>query len=95
MNIIVQKVMNGKDSSPSSSPVPSSVKMCRYGLNCIRAGCRFRHVGKDAGKIKSNNFNKLVFGFSARWPAALVSRKILSEYILERRKKSDYFFSLS
>ncbi|XP_011300484.1 PAB-dependent poly(A)-specific ribonuclease subunit PAN2 isoform X2 [Fopius arisanus] len=47
MDIIVQKVMNGKDSSPSSSPIPNTVKMCRYGTNCNRTGCRFRHVGKD------------------------------------------------
>lgn len=47
MDIVVQKVVNGKDPSPSSSPIPSSIKMCRYGANCIRNGCRFRHIGKD------------------------------------------------
>lgn len=47
MDIIVQKMVNGKDASPSSSPIPSMIKMCRYGANCIRTGCRFRHVGKD------------------------------------------------
>ncbi|XP_043271434.1 PAN2-PAN3 deadenylation complex catalytic subunit PAN2 isoform X2 [Venturia canescens] len=48
MDIVVQKILNGKESSPSSSPIPNTVKLCRYGINCIRAGCRFRHIGKDA-----------------------------------------------
>lgn len=47
MDIVVQKILNGKDASPSSSPIPTSVKMCRYAGNCIRSGCRFRHAGKD------------------------------------------------
>ncbi|KAF7994563.1 hypothetical protein HCN44_004035 [Aphidius gifuensis] len=51
MDIVVQKVVNGKDQSPSSSPIPSSIKMCRYGANCIRSGCRFRHIGKEPDPI--------------------------------------------
>ncbi|XP_008545604.1 PAN2-PAN3 deadenylation complex catalytic subunit PAN2 isoform X1 [Microplitis demolitor] len=54
MNIIVQKVMNGKENSPCSSPPPSAIKMCRYGMNCIRAGCRFRHIGKDTEPPQSS-----------------------------------------
>ncbi|KAK0175032.1 hypothetical protein PV327_008817 [Microctonus hyperodae] len=54
MDLIVQKIMNAKESnSPSSSPVPSITKMCRYGTNCIRTGCRFRHIGKESEQSQS------------------------------------------
>ncbi|XP_043787474.1 PAN2-PAN3 deadenylation complex catalytic subunit PAN2 isoform X1 [Apis laboriosa] len=51
MDIVVQKVLNGKESSPSSSPIPITVKPCRYGNNCTRIGCRFRHIGRDPETI--------------------------------------------
>lgn len=55
MDIVVQKVLNGKESSPSSSPVPITAKPCRYGNNCTRIGCRFRHIGRDPGTV-TNHF---------------------------------------
>lgn len=48
MDIVVRKVLSGKEASPSSSPVPITVKPCRYGSNCTRLGCRFRHIGRDS-----------------------------------------------
>ncbi|KZC14159.1 PAB-dependent poly(A)-specific ribonuclease subunit 2 [Dufourea novaeangliae] len=53
MDIVVQKVLCGIESSPSSSPVPVTVKPCRYGNNCTRVGCRFRHAGKDSENLST------------------------------------------
>ncbi|XP_020281533.1 PAB-dependent poly(A)-specific ribonuclease subunit PAN2 isoform X2 [Pseudomyrmex gracilis] len=47
MDIVVQNVLTGKESSPNSSPVPVTAKPCRYGNNCTRVGCRFRHLGRE------------------------------------------------
>lgn len=45
---IVQKVINDNNNeNPSSSPISTSIKMCRYGTNCIRTGCKFYHIRKD------------------------------------------------
>ncbi|XP_043674090.1 PAN2-PAN3 deadenylation complex catalytic subunit PAN2 isoform X2 [Vespula pensylvanica] len=55
MDIVVRKVLSGKEASPSSSPVPITVKPCRYGSNCTRLGCRFRHIGRDSGRIKKTS----------------------------------------
>ncbi|CAK9819946.1 PAN2-PAN3 deadenylation complex catalytic subunit PAN2 [Anthophora quadrimaculata] len=54
MDIVVQKVLSGKESSPSSSPVPITVKPCRYGNNCTRIGCRFRHIGRDSENVSTS-----------------------------------------
>ncbi|XP_066582928.1 PAN2-PAN3 deadenylation complex catalytic subunit PAN2 isoform X2 [Prorops nasuta] len=54
MDIVVQKVLNGKESSPSSSPVPITIKPCRYGVNCTRPGCRFRHAGRESASAASS-----------------------------------------
>ncbi|XP_071868052.1 PAN2-PAN3 deadenylation complex catalytic subunit PAN2 isoform X2 [Bombus fervidus] len=53
MDIVVQKVLSGKESSPSSSPVPITAKPCRYGNNCTRIGCRFRHIGRDSENVQT------------------------------------------
>ncbi|XP_046740616.1 PAN2-PAN3 deadenylation complex catalytic subunit PAN2 isoform X1 [Diprion similis] len=51
MDLVVQRVINGKDASPARSPISVTVKPCRYGANCTRIGCRFRHAGKDSDAV--------------------------------------------
>lgn len=70
MDVLVKKALDSNpvsDIGPNSlnPPIVSSTKPCRYGQNCTRPGCRFKHPGRATGKwvIFFLTLNQFTFTF--------------------------------
>ncbi|XP_071446379.1 PAN2-PAN3 deadenylation complex catalytic subunit PAN2 [Hetaerina americana] len=53
MDLLVQKAQ--QNNCNNEEQVNPNVKQCRYGANCTRAGCRFRHSGRTETKATSSS----------------------------------------